>query len=84
MWANTNFCTHFLANFSIDKKKIESAALICWFVKIMLNLFYIISRQGREAFFDVSSKYGFNIGFHSDAYELISGKLGMVIDMTKL
>ena len=40
--------------------------------------------QGKERHFDLVKKHLFKIGFRLDVYQLISFKLGIMIDLTKL
>ena len=50
----------------------------------MLNSFCPSNIQGRELKVSDFVKYAFNIGLRSDAYELISFKLDIMLDITKL
>ena len=54
------------------------------FLKFMLDVFYMISVQGREPYLGNYIEYSFNFVLCFDAYEPISFKLGMMIDMTSL
>ena len=61
-----------------------SARPVC-LMKFFLTLLHAVSIQRRVLYLDgVIKKYTLNTGLHSDAYELISFKLGRMIDMAEI
>ena len=69
---------HFLANFSIRLDEI-------WYAVMTLMLNFVCMIQGRELNFGDSKKnFVLRLPGIWDTYELISFKLGVMIDMTKL
>ena len=84
MWGSKNFCAYFLTYFSIDFDQIWYDAMTCWSVQVHANFVCMISIQGRELNFGVCKMYMFKIGWCLDAYEPISFKFGIMIDITEL
>ena len=53
-------------------------------LRFRLNTFRVISVQGRELYSADFVRYTLNIDLHSEAYQPISFKLGLMIDTSKL
>ena len=78
---STNFCAHFLADFSFSLGEIGCDAMTFWSVQAEY-FFRIIDIQRREFSFSDFEENIFKISLHLDTYELLSHKLGMMTDMT--
>ena len=61
--------------------------MLLWLVgllKLLLDLYCMIRIQRTELFLGDYIKYAFDTNLHSDAYEPISCKLGVMVYATKL
>ena len=92
VWLTLTFNAGHSYNYEKQKKKKKKKEVPDWIefsmptwpvglLKLMLNSFCTSNIQGRVSDF---VKYAFNIGLRSDAYELISFKLDIMLDITKL
>ena len=84
VWETLTFIqghTHEKLTFDVDE--VWSAATACWLVGADINLFRAISIQWENSTWDdFFLKYTYNIRLRSKAYEPVSFKLDIMMDMT--